>query len=69
MAEHRSRVFRRCPLCESVRPAAEFRRADERPVFGALQLTRCPVCGHIGPLQEFRRAEQPAERERVEVND
>jgi len=64
-----SAVYRRCSMCPAVRPAAEFTRADERPVFGALQLPRCPVCGHIGPLQEFRRAEQPAERERVEVNN
>lgn len=54
------RVYRQCSLCESMRPAREFTRA-EGPGHGADRPTRCPVCGRVGPLREFRRAEQPIE--------
>jgi len=60
------RVYRRCPMCTVVLPAAEFTRADERPVYGAARLTRCPGCDHVGAFMDFRRAEPPAEGESAE---
>ncbi len=67
MAERRSRVFRRCKMCLAVCPASEFKRADERPVYGALRLTRCPSCRRVCVLMDFHRVEQPTAADLAEL--
>jgi hypothetical protein len=56
----RSLRYRRCPSCQVVLRASEFRRA-QGPVHapGQLQQRRCPACGHIGPLRDFPIVDQP----------
>jgi hypothetical protein len=62
MPEHRSLRYRRCPQCQVVRPASQFRRATgPTSVPGQLQRRRCPQCDHVGPLMSFPVAERPAE--------
>jgi hypothetical protein len=59
----RLRRYRRCPKCQVVRPASEFRRAGgaaSAPVF-AQQRRQCPECGHVGPLMAFPITERPPE--------
>ena len=54
-------VYRQCPMCLDVQPATAFKRADERPVYGALRLTRCPNCQRVGVFRSFRRVEPPGD--------
>jgi hypothetical protein len=53
-------LYRRCPACQAVQPASEFRRAGG-PTFAASGALRrkCPVCGHTAPLAGFTIAEGP----------
>jgi ssDNA-binding Zn-finger/Zn-ribbon topoisomerase 1 len=54
--------YRRCPNCQEVRQASEFRRATgPTSVVGQLQRRRCPACGHVAPLMTFTIAEGPGE--------
>jgi hypothetical protein len=52
--------YRRCPGCQVVHQASEFRRASG-PVHapGQLQLRECRECGYVGPLRDFQIVERP----------
>lgn len=56
----RSLRYRRCPSCETVRPASEFQRGSG-PVNASDQRRprTCPECGHVGPLMTFAIIERP----------
>ena len=50
--------YRRCPGCQVVRPASEFRRATgpaATPTFASreAQRRRCLKCDHVAPLMSF----------------
>jgi hypothetical protein len=53
------RIYRRCPVCGTVRPALDFKRAQGMPNYGVQRPTRCPECEHVGQLQTFTRADPP----------
>jgi hypothetical protein len=56
------RLYRRCPSCQVVRPASEFRRAGGLTFARSeAQRRRCPACGFVGPLVGFQVVERPAE--------
>ena len=56
----RSIRYRRCPNCQTVRQASDFRRATgPTNLAGQLQRRRCPGCGFTGPLMGFSLAERP----------
>lgn len=62
MPRRRGAIYRRCPQCQAVRQASEFRPAQNRTfALSGLQHRRCPVCGHVAPLMGFQIAERPAE--------
>jgi hypothetical protein len=59
--------YRRCPRCQTVHQASDFRRAGGRtgtPTFAARAARRqqCPSCGFIGLLADFPIAERPSDR-------
>ena len=56
----RRAIYRRCPECQAVRQASEFRRATG-PTFAIAgqQRRKCPECGHIGALMSFPIVERP----------
>jgi hypothetical protein len=57
-------LYRRCPQCQTVRQAAEFRRAGGptgTPTFAtrAQRRQQCPACSYVGPLRGFPIVERP----------
>jgi hypothetical protein len=48
---------RRCPICGSERPAAEFHRAGGKANPWTSRRVVCPACGHVAPRSEFAAAE------------
>jgi uncharacterized protein with PIN domain len=62
MAERRESTRparRRCPECDVVRPAAEFKRqpVPQRPPGAVGHWATCPDCGHMAPRWAFRSAD------------
>ena len=56
--------YRRCPQCQTVRQASDFRRAGGptgTPTFAprAQRRQQCPSCDFVGLLRDFRIAERP----------
>jgi hypothetical protein len=66
MAERKPppRIYRRCPACETVRPASEYPRSmsGQGARFGSGWRSRCPSCGHVGATRNFPQVEPPPRR-------
>jgi hypothetical protein len=68
----RSLRHRRCPACQTVRPASEFPRAKTAAVGGSFAASgalrrRCPACDFVAPLRDFTIVER-AESDQGEVS-